>query len=96
MFVNIPLATVFAWIISAFYHPAFKPALIVGYWLTNVAGFILMHKGAQKFFSAEEKASTKSELVKDVIVSLLYTALIVILVELGVLKPFEGYFQSKP
>ncbi|MGH7973313.1 MAG: hypothetical protein ACREIC_31730, partial [Limisphaerales bacterium] len=42
MFVNVPLALVFAWFVSAFYKPAFSAAVVVGYWLTNVLGFILM------------------------------------------------------
>ncbi|HXP63017.1 MAG TPA: hypothetical protein VN829_21130, partial [Dongiaceae bacterium] len=45
LWVNVPLALVFAWTVSLFYRPAFKPCLVIGYWLTNVAGFVLMHKG---------------------------------------------------
>ena len=48
LIVNVPLALVFAWLVSFFYPPAFKSCVIIGYWLTNVLGFILMHKGAQK------------------------------------------------
>ena len=43
LFVNVPLALVFAWLVSAFYKPAFTSSLVVGYWLTNVIGFILLH-----------------------------------------------------
>jgi len=32
LFVNIPLALVFAWIVSIFYQPAFEVSFIVGYW----------------------------------------------------------------
>ncbi len=54
LFVNVPLALAFAWLVSWFYKPAFAASLVVGYWLTNVLGFILMHKGAQQMIS--EKA----------------------------------------
>ena len=93
-FVNIPLALVFAWVVSAFYKPAFESALVLGYWLTNVAGFVLMHKGAQKLLSEEEKKYSWRALARDVGISLLYTALIVVLVKAGVLKPITGYFKA--
>lgn len=92
MFINVPLALVFAWVVSAFYKPAFTASLVVGYWLTNVLGFILLHKGAQQMLSKEEKKYSRRELYKDVIISLLYTGLIVVLVKFGVLKPIQGYF----
>lgn len=94
-FVNLPLALVFAWVVSAVYKPAFTVSLVVGYWLTNVAGFVLMHKGAQQLLKEKGETSTGRELVKDVVISLLYTALIIVLIKLGVLKPFEGYFPAK-
>ncbi len=94
MVVNVPIALVFAWIVSAFYKPAFTASLVVGYWLTNVAGFVLMHKGAQQLFSKEEKRYSRRELVKDVVISLVYTLLILVLVEVGILKPFQHYFQK--
>jgi hypothetical protein len=92
-FVNLPLAYVFAWGVSALYKPAFDAAMVLGYWLTNVAGFILMHKGGQQMLSKEAKDSARRELVKDVIISLVYTALIVALLKLGVVKPPQNYFQ---
>ena len=95
MFVNVPLALVFAWIVSAFYKPAFGPALVLGYWLTNVLGFILMHKGAQSLLSKEERKYSRRDLLKDICISFLYTALIVALVKWGVLKPFQGYFDKQ-
>src|SRR5215471_2308245 len=76
-FVNVPLALVFAWIVSAFYKPAFGISWVIGYWLTNVAGFILMHKGAQKMLTEQEKKYSWRSLLRDLGVSLLYTALIV-------------------
>lgn len=94
MFVNVPLALVFAWVISAFYKPAFGPSLVIGYWLTNVLGFVLMHKGAQTMLSKKEQKYSQRDLLKDVAISLLYTALIVTLVKIGVLKPFQGYFSK--
>jgi hypothetical protein len=41
LFVNVPLALVFAWVVSAFDKPVFGVSVVLGYWLTNVLGFIL-------------------------------------------------------
>jgi len=92
LFVNVPLAVAFAWVVALFYRPAFAPAVVLGYWLTNIAGFILMHKGAQLCFSAKPLAYTRRDLLRDLAVSLLYTALIVVLIRLGLLKPIANYF----
>ena len=94
MFVNVPLALVFAWIVSAFYKPAFTAAVVIGYWLTNVLGFVLMHKGAQQLLSEQEKRYSRRELLKDVGISLLYTLVIIALIKFGVLKPFQNYFHE--
>jgi hypothetical protein len=94
LFVNVPLAVAFAWVVSAFYKPAFTPSVVLGYWLTNVLGFVLMHKGAQKALSNKEKKYTRRDLARDISISLLYTALIVALVKLGILKPLQNYDQK--
>jgi hypothetical protein len=90
-FVNLPLAYIFAWIVSRFYRPAFEVSLVLGYWLTNVLGLILMRKGAQEAVSKKQKWYSRRELALDVAVSLAYTALIVVLLRQQVLKPIEDY-----
>jgi len=92
LFVNVPLAIAFAWIVSLFYKPAFNVSVVVGYWLTNVLGFVLMHKGVQRATSNEEKPYSRRDLLRDVGISLLYTAIIVVLIKVGVLKPIANYF----
>jgi hypothetical protein len=94
LFVNVPLALGFAWVISLLDKRAFMPSLVVGYWLTNVLGFILLHKGAQQVLSRTPKAYTRRDLLKDVSISLLYTLLIVLLVQFGVIKPIQSYFPK--
>jgi hypothetical protein len=92
LFVNVPLALAFAWIISLFYERAFETSFVIGYWLTNVLGFILMHKGGQQMLAEEDRKYTRRDLFRDVGISLAYTALILVLVKLGVLKPIKNYF----
>ena len=95
MFVNVPLALAFAWLVSLFYKPAFAASLVIGYWLTNIIGLILLHKGGQQVLSKGIKEYSRRHLLIDVAVSLLYTAVIVVLVRFGVLKPVQSYF-AKP
>ena len=94
MFVNFPLALAFAWVVSLFYKPAFAASVVIGYWLTNVLGFVLMHKGAQQAFSEQPRKYSRRDLLKDVAISLAYTALIVVLLKLHILKPVQNYFEK--
>ena len=95
LFVNVPIALAFAWVVSLAYRPAFEVSLIIGYWLTNVLGFVLMHKGVKQMLSKEDTGSTRAELKRDMLVSLAYTALLLVLLKLGVLKPVTDYFQKQ-
>ena len=95
LFINVPLAVGFAWVVSLVYKPAFIAAAIAGYWLTNILGFVLLQKGAQKALSREDKAYTRRSLVRDILISLLYTLLIVILVRVGWIKPVTDYFKDR-
>ncbi len=94
LFVNVPIALAFAWLVSWFYPPAFGTLLVIGYWLTNVLGFFLMHKGAEQIVSEEPRRYSWRNLRRDVGISLLYTALIVVLVELGILRPIQHYLKT--
>jgi hypothetical protein len=94
LFVNVPLAIAFALVVSLFYRPAFDACVVLGYWLTNVLGFVLMHKGAQKMLTDSARKYSRRDLVRDLGVSLLYTALIVALIKFGVLKPIQSYFAK--
>jgi hypothetical protein len=96
LFVNVPLAVGFGWLVSLMYRPAFEAAVVVGYWLTNVLGFVLMQKGAQRMFADQpSKPYSRRALLKDVLVSLLYTALILVLVKLKLVQPVGDYFQAR-
>src|SRR5438045_7422757 len=92
LFVNVPLALTFAWVLSLIYKPAFEISLIVGYWLTNILGLFLLQKGGQQLLTGKDRPYSRRELVRDIGVALLYTALIVALLKFGVLKPIKNYF----
>ena len=96
LFVNVPLAVGFAWLVSLFYKPAFAASVVIGYWLTNVLGFVLMHRGGQKLLSSKEFGKYSGrELFRDIVISLLYTLLILFLVKLKILQPIKDYFSAR-
>lgn len=88
--VNIPLALGFAWAASWFYRPAFQASFILGYWLTNVLGLVLLHRGGEAMLG-KTRAHRRKQLAKDLGISLAYTALIVVLVRLEILAPLPEY-----
>jgi len=94
LFINVPLAVGFGSLIGLIYKPAFSAAVVVGYWLTNVLGFVLMHKGAQVAINSEPKPYTRRDLAKDFGISFLYTLLIVVLIRCKVLQPVSDYFSQ--
>ena len=53
----------------------------------------LMHKGVRQLLSEKDHSETRRELRKDLLVSLLYTLVILVLLKARVLKPFEHYFH---
>jgi len=93
LYINIPIAYLFAFPFGLISKTYFLPAMIIGYWLTNILGFILMHKGATDIVSKEDKGYTKKDLWKDLLLSIAYTLIIVILVKFGVLRLPTEYFQ---
>ena len=95
LFVNVPLAVAFAWVVSFFYRPAFEACVVLGYWLSNVLGFVLLHKGAQQVFSDKKPRYSRRDLLKDVAISLVYTGLILLLLKFGILKPLDNYFKKQ-
>lgn len=96
LFVNVPLAVGFAWLVALIYKPAFEPAVIIGYWLTNVLGFVLMHKGAAKILEDDIPGTVpRRHLLRDVGISLAYTLLIVLLVKFKVVQPLSEYFPGR-
>ena len=90
-FVNVPLALLFAWIISWFVPSCFAGSFVVGYWLTNILGLVLMHHGGTTMVHGEPVRFTRRDWVKYLLISIGYTLLIVILLRLGILQPLRAY-----
>jgi protein-S-isoprenylcysteine O-methyltransferase Ste14 len=87
-FVNLPLAYLFANGVGLISRRLFGPALVVGYWLTNIAGIWLMARGSARATGPAERRSRRRELAASLIAATGYTILVVLLVRFGLLKPF--------
>lgn len=75
--VNVPLAYLFSLPFTLLHESLFLPAFIIGYWLTNLLGFLLMHIGFSGIHDFRQA----------LFISLLYTLLVAILVIAGVIPP---------
>ncbi len=92
-FVNLPLAWLFASLVSLASHRLFVPAMILGYWLTNVAGLLLLARGTADLALGENRKKLKQRLVLSLVAATGYTLLIVALCCLGFLKPLGAWLR---
>ena len=69
LFVNIPLALAFAWIVSLFWPSVYLASFILGYWITNLLGFVLLQKGAQQMTTEKPVPYTRWSFLRDVLTS---------------------------
>jgi hypothetical protein len=86
-FVNFPIAYLFGSLFSLISRKLFIPFMIIGYWLTNIIGLILMHHGVSNILKGQNAGSPRKRLISIILVSTLYTLLILALVYFRILKP---------
>ena len=84
LLINLPVAWGFAWV-ARWIEPAwFAPALVLGYWLSNVLGIVLMQSAALALL---ETPSTPRDRQREWLIGLAtstaYTLAVVVLVRLG-------------
>ncbi|QLE57055.1 hypothetical protein [Nostoc sp. TCL26-01] len=83
---NLPIAYGFGYLCSLFSPNLFMPCAIVGYWLSNVIGILLMQFGSQDIFQKTSKErNLKKELFSGLISSTVYTLVIIALVQLQII-----------
>lgn len=76
--VNVPLAYLFALPFSLLDERLYVPSFALGYWLTNVLGFVLLHKGVVGMVSTK-RVSVK----RDLLIATAYTAVVATAASLG-------------
>ena len=90
--INLPLAYLFSIPFSLLNGKWFYPSFVFGYWLTNLFGVMMMHSGAKNLLS--KPGIKKKELLEDILVTLVYTALMSLLVYTGILKAPTEYWRK--
>lgn len=85
LIINLPLALGFGYLASRPFPEALVPMTGVGYWLTNVVGFVLMQQGAVTALKKDGAAPSQS-LRNGLITSTVYTVAIVVLIQFHVLE----------
>ena len=96
-YVNFPIAYGMAWSVSLIDKQMFAGALVVSYWITNIAGLIMLHKGLAPA-SAGSMAAAKFQrrkILADLLISAVYTGVIILLLNFGFLKLPEEYFVNQ-
>jgi len=93
LFVNIPIAYAFGALAGLVSEELFLPAMVLGYWITNVLGLFLMHRGLEDLLSKDGRSGQRRRrILTDLSVSAAYTIVVVLLVEAGVLRLPGEYF----
>ncbi len=94
LFVNIPIAYAFGALFGLVSEELFLPAMVAGYWITNILGLVLMHRGAKTILSKKSRTRySRRDLLADMAVSVVYTIIVVVLAAVGVLRLPAEYFQ---
>ena len=86
--VNVPLAYLFSLPFTLVSKTLFLPSFLLGYWLSNLLGFLMMHWGGEGWLYHRHPTIS---LQRSIIVSMVYSIIILILVLLGWISPPTGY-----
>lgn len=83
LLINLPLALGFARLVSLLNPAWLLPGLVSGYWLSNVAGLLLMQNGALALVPEGRRPQGSRDLLWGLLTSSLYTLAIVGAAKLG-------------
>ncbi len=83
---NLPIAYFFGYVCSLLSPKLLLPCAIIGYWLSNIVGILLMQVGAGDVFQNQPKEhSLKKELLTGFVSSTVYTLVILALIQFKIL-----------
>lgn len=95
LFFNLPIALIFGYALGWINSDWFLPGTIVGYWLSNVLGILMMQFGAMDMFVSEDNRNIKRDLLIGLGGSTLYTLAVAALVYFHVLE-VPDFLVAKP
>ncbi|MDD4873186.1 MAG: hypothetical protein PHR77_21745 [Kiritimatiellae bacterium] len=94
LYINVPIAYALAWLVSFFDKKIFGVAMVFFYWMSNLAGLLLLHKGITVVVKEEQTVGQlRRRVFLDVILSFVYSGILALLVYTGILKHPEDYFK---
>ncbi len=97
LLINLPLAWGFAWLLQQINPAWFTPGLVLGYWLSNITGILLLQAGALTVFAQEGEArDPRREILVGLLTSTAYSLVVVLLVQSGVLRTPLGEGMGFP
>lgn len=90
--INLPLAWGVARLLALWHASWFMPGLVIGYWLSNVAGILLLQSSAMEVFRGRgEPRDPRRELLVGLATSTAYSLAVFALVKTGLLHtPLPG------
>jgi hypothetical protein len=91
LYVNLPLAYLAANVAYHVHPRLFLPMFAGAYWFTNLLGLLLLHWGARRAVQPDRAAWSRTEAWRWLLISFVYTAAVVALCSLGVLRPVRDY-----
>jgi hypothetical protein len=83
---NLPIAYFFGYMCSLFTPKLLMPCVLIGYWLSNIIGILLMQAGAIDVFQKQpQERNLKKELFTGLVSSTAYTFLILVLIQFKII-----------
>lgn len=85
--INLPIAWLVARLLAVWNSSWFTPGLLIGYWLTNIVGILLMQLSALDVFrDKDQPRDLPRELLGGLLTSTLYSLAVFLLVKTGILS----------
>ncbi|MBF2033912.1 MAG: hypothetical protein IGR92_00180 [Leptolyngbyaceae cyanobacterium T60_A2020_046] len=86
LFFNLPIAWAFGYMVSLVYPGGLVPGTVVGYWLSNLAGLVMMQWGTTRLLQPDAKPRWWRDVGISLGTATLYTVIIAALVYWRVLQ----------
>lgn len=87
---NLPIAYGFAYLVTLGQRQWLWPATVIGYWLSNVLGMVMMQWGAADLVMGDRESNWRRDLIIGLASSTAYTAIAAGLVYFNILRLPEG------
>ncbi|MBV9389838.1 MAG: hypothetical protein JOZ78_25730 [Chroococcidiopsidaceae cyanobacterium CP_BM_ER_R8_30] len=86
LFFNLPIAYLFGYVCSLFSPSLLLPGSVIGYWLSNIAGILLMQLGVVDVLQRPKEQNLKKDLLFGLASSTIYTIVILALIQFKIIN----------